>query len=114
VVAHIIHDDHSDPSLLVEPDQRLTVFWSGHNGAQLDYRTTVRAGDITAWTSVVQIRQRIRGTDGFTSPTRFSSPPSAIGCTCSGEEPTGVRTSSPVSPTVGGGTAYRTTIAFLK
>jgi hypothetical protein len=36
VVAHIYHDDHSDPSLLVEPDQRLTVFWSGHNGRQLD------------------------------------------------------------------------------
>jgi hypothetical protein len=67
-VAHIFHDDHSDPSLLVESDQRLTVFWSGHNGAQLDYRTTVRPGDITAWTSVAQIRQGIRGTDGFTYP----------------------------------------------
>src|SRR5689334_9444225 len=32
VVGYQYHDDHSSPSILVEPDQRLTVFWSGHNG----------------------------------------------------------------------------------
>jgi hypothetical protein len=66
VVAQIFHDDHSDPSILVEPDQRLTVFWSGHNGAQMDYRTTVRAGDISAWTAVRHVEQGIPGPNGFT------------------------------------------------
>ena len=67
-VAHIFHDDHSSPSILVEPDQRLTVFWSAHNGAQLDYRTTLRPEDITAWTPVQQVHQEIAGSDGFTYP----------------------------------------------
>ena len=28
-VGYEYHDDHSSPSILVEPDKRLTVFWSG-------------------------------------------------------------------------------------
>ena len=44
------------------------MFWSGHNGTQLDHRTTIRPDDITSWTRVAQIRQGIRGTDGFTYP----------------------------------------------
>ena len=40
VVGTEYHDDHSAPSILVEPDQRLTVFWSGHNGNRMWYRTT--------------------------------------------------------------------------
>ena len=68
VVGHAYHDDHSNPSLLVEPDGRLTVFWSGHNGAQMDYRTTLRPGDINTWTPVAQVPQDIPGRDGFTYP----------------------------------------------
>jgi uncharacterized protein RhaS with RHS repeats len=33
VIGHAYHDDHGNPSLLIEPDGRLTAFWSGHNGA---------------------------------------------------------------------------------
>jgi hypothetical protein len=68
VVGHTYHDDHSDPSLLVEPDGRLTVFWSGHDGAQLYYRTTLHPGDINTWTPVAEIHQDIAGPDGFTYP----------------------------------------------
>ena len=68
VVGKIFHDDHSAPSILVEPDQRLTVFWSGHNGTDMYYRTTLRPQDITAWSRVAQVHQRINGTDGFTYP----------------------------------------------
>jgi hypothetical protein len=68
VVARIYHDDHSSPSILVEPDQRLTVFWSGHNGAQMYYRTTISPDDISAWTPVQQVHQDIDGSDGFTYP----------------------------------------------
>jgi BNR repeat-containing family member len=68
VVGHAYHDDHSDPSLLVEPDGRLTVFWSGHNGARMYYRTTRQPGDIDAWTPPAQVHQDVPGRDGFTYP----------------------------------------------
>lgn len=68
VVGHAYHDDHSNASLLVEADARLTVFWSGHNGTQMDYRTTLHPDDISSWTPVAQVHQDITGTDGFTYP----------------------------------------------
>jgi hypothetical protein len=68
VVASLYHDDHSAPSILVEPDKRLTVFWSGHDGSEMDYRTTLRPADITAWTAAQHVRQVIPGADGFTYP----------------------------------------------
>ena len=68
VVGKIFHDDHSAPSILVEPDQRLTLFWSGHNGRNMYYRTTLRPRVITAWSRVAQVHQRINGPDGFTYP----------------------------------------------
>lgn len=61
VVGHAYHDDHSDPSLLVEPDGRLTVFWSGHNGVRMYVRSTVHPGDITSWAPVAQVHQDIPG-----------------------------------------------------
>ena len=68
VIARVYHDDHSDPSILVEPDGRLTLFWSGHNGGHMYYRTTLKPGDISAWTAVRALEQGIRGPDGFTYP----------------------------------------------
>jgi hypothetical protein len=68
IVARVYHDDHSDPSIVVEPDGRLTVFWSGHKGAHMYYRTTVNPGDIATWTPVETLQQSIRGPDGFTYP----------------------------------------------
>lgn len=68
VVGRVYHDDHSDPSILVERDGRLTVFWSGHNGASMYFRTTLNPGDISTWTPVRTLRQSIRGSDGFTYP----------------------------------------------
>jgi hypothetical protein len=68
VVGHAYHDDHSDPSLLVEPDKRLTVFWSGHNGQAMYYRTTLHPDDVHSWTPVAQVQQDIAGADGFTYP----------------------------------------------
>jgi hypothetical protein len=68
VVGHAYHDDHSNPSLLVEPDGRLTVFWSGHNGKQMYYRSTLHPEDINSWTAMAHVRQDITGPDGFTYP----------------------------------------------
>ncbi len=77
VVARVYHDDHSDPSILVEPDGRLTVFWSGHNGAHMYYRTTLAPGDISACTAVRTLQQSIRGPDGFTYPNPVPLPAEA-------------------------------------
>lgn len=42
-------DDHNNPSLLVHPDGRVSVFWSGHNENAIWVRTTSRPGDITSF-----------------------------------------------------------------
>jgi hypothetical protein len=42
-------DDHDNPALLVEPDGRITAFYSHHSGAQMYSRTTLNPGDITSW-----------------------------------------------------------------
>jgi BNR repeat-containing family member len=68
VLATLFHDDHSAPSIFVEPDKRLTLFWSGHNGAEMDYRTTLRPEDISAWGPVQRVPSRIPGSLGFTYP----------------------------------------------
>jgi hypothetical protein len=68
VVGHWIHDDHASPVLLVEPAGRLTVFWSGHNGHTMNYRTTLRPADISAWGPVEHVVSRLRGSLGFTYP----------------------------------------------
>jgi hypothetical protein len=61
-------DDHGSPSILIEPDRRLTVFWSGHSGPTMSYRTTVRPLDIRAWGPVHHVRSGLPGPKGFTYP----------------------------------------------
>jgi hypothetical protein len=68
IVGHEYHDDHSAPSILVEPNDYLTVFWSGHNGRQLDYRTTLQPEDIASWGPEEHISAAIPGRNGFTYP----------------------------------------------
>jgi hypothetical protein len=68
VVGHLFHDDHSSPAIFVEPDRRLTVFYSAHNGNRLYYRTTLRPEDISAWGPVQRVRSRLPGGLGFTYP----------------------------------------------
>jgi BNR repeat-containing family member len=68
VVGHQAVDDHGSPSILVEPDGRLTVFWSGHDGPRMNYRTTRRPEDISSWTHVRHVHSGIPGGRGFTYP----------------------------------------------
>jgi BNR repeat-containing family member len=68
VVGYQFRDDHSSPSILVEPGGRLTVFWSGHNGRKLKYRTTVRPEDIRRWGPLRQVHSGLPGGRGFTYP----------------------------------------------
>ena len=87
----------SDPTLLVEPDGRLTVFWSAHNGTHMYYRTTLHPGDITTWAPPGEVRQDIPGRDGFTYPNPVLLPGEGGSSTCSSGEPTGAST-SPAEP----------------
>jgi hypothetical protein len=68
VIGHEYHDDHSVPSILVEPNATLTAFWSGHNGKRMDYRTTLLPENISKWGPVSYIGASIRGINGFTYP----------------------------------------------
>jgi hypothetical protein len=61
-------DDHGSPSILVEPDRRLTVFWSGHSAPTMQYRTSGRPLEIGAWGPVHRIRSSLPGPKGFTYP----------------------------------------------
>jgi hypothetical protein len=42
-------DDHDSPALLVEPDGRITAFYSHHNGRAMYFRTTRRPYDAASW-----------------------------------------------------------------
>jgi len=72
IVGHLYPDDHSSPSLFLEPDKRITVFFSGHNGADMHYRTTTRPGDISSWGPLQLVPSRRYGQRGFTYPNPVS------------------------------------------
>jgi hypothetical protein len=67
VIAKLARDDHSNPSLLVEPDKRLSVFFSGHNGSHMYFRTSLRPEDNTAWGPVRRVPS-LPGPAGSTYP----------------------------------------------
>ncbi|MGZ6638047.1 MAG: BNR-4 repeat-containing protein, partial [Solirubrobacteraceae bacterium] len=66
VIGHLYHDDHGSPAILVEPDKRLTVFWSAHNGSTMNFRSTLRPEDVNAWGPIDHVPARIPGSEGFT------------------------------------------------
>jgi BNR repeat-containing family member len=68
VVGHEYHDDHSVPSILVEPDNQLTLFWSGHNGSKMYYRTSAGPEEIASWGPLEHVSSSIPGVNGFTYP----------------------------------------------
>jgi hypothetical protein len=68
VVGVLFPDDHSAPAIFVEPDKRLTVFFSGHNGSAMYYRSTLRPEDISAWGPLQHVQSRLPGSLGFTYP----------------------------------------------
>jgi hypothetical protein len=68
VLGTLFHDDHGNPAILVEPDHRITVFWSAHNGSAMYYRTTLRPEDISAWGAASTVPSSLPGHLGFTYP----------------------------------------------
>ncbi len=61
-------DDHGSPSILLEPDHRLTVFWSAHSGPTMNYRTSTRPLDISSWGPTRHVADDLPGPRGFTYP----------------------------------------------
>jgi hypothetical protein len=68
VVGYLFHDDHGAPSIFVEPDKRLTVFFAAHNGGAMYYRSTLRPEDIGAWGPIQHVPTNVGGSFGFTYP----------------------------------------------
>jgi len=67
-------DDHDSPSLSVNPDGRLTVFFSHHAGSHIYYRVSERPLDITSWGPEMTVPARRVGTWGNTYPTPLRLP----------------------------------------
>jgi hypothetical protein len=65
-------DDHDDPALLVEPDGRITAFYSHHNGPFMLYRTTKNPHDVKSW-GPEQAVPTHRGQNTYANPVRLSS-----------------------------------------
>jgi BNR repeat-containing family member len=68
VIGYQRTDDHASPSILVEPDDRLTVFWSGHDGPAMNYRTSLHPRDIDHWGPLRHVHSDLPGGRGFTYP----------------------------------------------
>lgn len=65
---HKQRDDHGNPALMVEPDGRITAYYSGHGGPHMYWRTTLRPGDITAWGPTSHVPVNVQGPAGYTYP----------------------------------------------
>lgn len=49
VVEQLQQDDRASPAVVVRPDHRLMVFYSGHRGRWMIYRISTNAEDVTSW-----------------------------------------------------------------
>ena len=61
-------DDHNNPSLHIEPDGRITVFYSDHQGPRMYYRTSRDPYSVGSFTEARTLPTNTRGTHGFTYP----------------------------------------------
>lgn len=61
-------DDRANPALLVLPDGRLMVFYSGHRGHWLAFQTSLRPEDVTEWTRASAVGQYADTFHGYSHP----------------------------------------------
>jgi hypothetical protein len=61
-------DDHGNPALLLQPDGRITAYYSDHGGPAMRFRTTLHAGDIQSWGPEQTLPDNTPGSKGFTYP----------------------------------------------
>ncbi|HUI93860.1 MAG TPA: BNR-4 repeat-containing protein [Chitinivibrionales bacterium] len=55
VMGSMAADDHSHPSLLIRPDGRLMVFFSGHDGATMNLYISTNPEDISAFDPLIKV-----------------------------------------------------------
>lgn len=67
-------DDHANPALLVRPDGRLIVFYSGHRGRWMIYRVSRRPEDVSSWTDEATVAPFTGDERGHTYPTPVRLP----------------------------------------
>lgn len=68
VISQLYGDDHISPAISIEADDRITAYWSAHNGSAMYYRTTRRPADIARWGHTRQMPSNTPGGLGFTYP----------------------------------------------
>ncbi|RJQ32166.1 MAG: PKD domain-containing protein [Actinobacteria bacterium] len=62
-------DDHANPSLLIRPDKRIMVFWSGHYSQGMHYKISKKPNDISSWGPEYSVgRNTHKGKNGYTYP----------------------------------------------
>lgn len=61
-------NDHAAPSILMQPDGRLLVFYSRHSGPEMYYRLSTRPEDISSWGSERTVGTNTVGTKGWCEP----------------------------------------------
>ena len=59
-------DDHAAPGLVVLPDGRIAVFYSGHAGPHMYYRISVRPEDVSAFGPEQSVPTNTAGAVGYT------------------------------------------------
>lgn len=68
VAEHLQEDDHASPAVLVRPDGRLIVFYSGHRGRWMIYRTCTNPEDIASWGKPHAASGHTSEVSGYTYP----------------------------------------------
>jgi len=63
-------DDHAAPAILIRPDGRLMVFYTGHSHANIPMRVAIseKPEDISAWRPPIEIRSNTPGNRGYCYP----------------------------------------------
>ncbi len=69
--AKLERDDHANPAILIQPDGRLRVFYSPHNGGKMAWRVSVHPEDISSWTEETVLPVNTQGSSGYTYPNPF-------------------------------------------
>jgi hypothetical protein len=66
LMANLPVNDHNNPSLLVRPDRRITMFWSAHNGGALYHRTSLVPENVSVWGPLRKLPVNVPGDGAYT------------------------------------------------
>ncbi|MCF8266873.1 MAG: glycoside hydrolase family 88 protein [Ignavibacteriales bacterium] len=61
-------DDHANPGMIIRPDGRIMIFYSGHNGRDMYYRISSTPEQVQAWEDEQILPTNTEGNSGYTYP----------------------------------------------